>query len=161
VFSTKIKIGVIYLVSILFVLGNMYFISKNEYYAFALPFGLFFLLLYFFALDKLIWLIVLVTPLAITLKDENFGLGVSLPTEPLMAGVLLIFILKVFFDWKFDKDFLKHPVSLAILFSLIWIFFTTLTSELPIVSLKFLVSRLWFIIPFYFILSKLIKKVRI
>jgi putative inorganic carbon (HCO3(-)) transporter len=158
VFSTKIKIGVIYLVSILFVLGNMYFISKNEYYAFALPFGLFFLLLYFFALDKLIWLIVLVTPLAITLKDENFGLGVSLPTEPLMAGVLLIFILKVFFDWKFEKDFLKHPVSLAILFSLIWIFFTTLTSELPIVSLKFLVSRLWFIIPFYFILSKLIKK---
>lgn len=156
-FTDKVKIGVIYLVSILFVLGNMYFISKNEYYAFALPFGLFFLLLYFFALDKLIWLVVFFTPLAVTLKDDNFGLGVSLPTEPLMAGILLLFIIKIFFDWKFEKGFLKHPVTLALIFSLIWILFTTITSELPIVSIKFLVSRLWFVVPFYFILSKLIK----
>lgn len=156
-FTDKVKIGVIYLVSILFVLGNMYFISKNEYYAFAIPFGLFFLLLYFFALDKLIWLVVIFTPLSITLKDDNFGLGVSLPTEPLMAGILLLFIIKIFFDWKFEKGFLKHPVTLALIFSLIWILFTTITSELPIVSIKFLVSRLWFVVPFYFILSKLIR----
>lgn len=155
--SDKLKIGIIYLVSILFVLGNMYFISKNEYYAFAIPFGLFFLLLYFFALDKLIWLVVFFTPLAITLKDDNFGLGVSLPTEPLMAGILLLFLIKIFFDWKFEKDFFKHPVTLALIFSLVWILFTTITSELPIVSIKFLVSRLWFVVPFYFIFSKLIK----
>ena len=141
----------------MFVLGNMYFISKNQYYAYALPFGLFFILLYFFALDKLIWLIVFFTPLAISIKDDNFGLGVSLPTEPLMAGVLLIFIIKIFFDWKFEKGFLKHPVTLALIFSLIWMLFTTITSELPIVSIKFLVSRLWFVVPFYFIFSKLIK----
>lgn len=155
--SSKVKIGIIYLLSILFVLVNMYFISKNQYYAFAIPFGLFFLLLYFFALDKLVWLIVFLTPLAITIQDNDFGLGVSLPTEPLMAGVLLIFIIKLFFDWRFDKRFLKHPVTLAIGFSLIWILFTTITSELPIVSIKFLVSRLWFVIPFYFLFSKLIK----
>lgn len=155
--SSKVKIGIIYLLSILFVLANMYFISKNQYYAFAIPFGLFFLLLYFFALDKLIWLIVFLTPLAITIQDNDFGLGVSLPTEPLMAGVLLIFIIKLFFDWKFDRRFLKHPVTLAIGFSLIWLLFTTITSELPIVSIKFLVSRLWFVIPFYFLFSKLIK----
>jgi hypothetical protein len=124
VFSTKIKIGVIYLVSILFVLGNMYFISKNEYYAFALPFGLFFLLLYFFALDKLIWLIVLVTPLAITLKDENFGLG-GLTSYRTANGRRIADYLssKAFFDWKFDKGFLKHPLTLAILFSLDMDFF--------------------------------------
>lgn len=156
-FTSKLKIGIIYLLSILFVLVNMYFISKNQYYAFAIPFGLFFLLLYFFALDKLIWLIVFLTPLAITIRDADFGLGVSLPTEPLMAGVLLLFILKLFFDWNFDKRFLKHPVTLAIGFSLVWMLFTTFTSELPIVSLKFMVSRLWFVIPFYFIFSKLIK----
>lgn len=156
-FSDKLKIGIIYMVSILFVLGNMYFISKNEYYAFALPFGLFFLLLYFFALDKLIWLVVFFTPLAITLKDDNFGLGVSLPTEPLLAGILLLFIVKIFFDWKFEKGFLKHPISLALIFSLTWMLFTTITSELPIVSIKFLLSQLWFVIPFYFIFSKLIK----
>jgi putative inorganic carbon (HCO3(-)) transporter len=156
-FSAKIKIGVIYLVSILFVLLNMYFISKNQYYAYALPIGLFFLLLYFFALDKLVWLIVFFTPLAFSLQDDNFGLSVSLPTEPLMAGILLLFILKVFFDWKSEKGFLKHPVTLAIIFSLVWIFFTTLTSELPVVSFKYLLARLWFVIPFYFVMSRLIK----
>lgn len=135
----------------------MYFISKNQYYAFALPFGLFFILLYFFALDKLVWLVVFFTPLAISIKENDFGLGVSLPTEPLMAGILLLFIIKLFFDWKFDKRFIKHPITMALLFSLLWILLTTITSELPIVSIKFFVSRLWFVVPFYFIFSKLIK----
>ena len=138
----------------------MYFFAKNQYYALALPFGLLFLLLYIFALDKLIWLLVFFTPLAVSFKDTDFGLGVSLPTEPLMAGVLLLFIIRLFFDWSFDKRFLKHPVSLAIFFSLLWMLLTTITSELPIVSLKYLVSRLWFIVPFYFLMSKLIRNTK-
>ncbi|OYT17192.1 MAG: hypothetical protein B7C24_04030 [Bacteroidetes bacterium 4572_77] len=135
----------------------MYFVAKDQYYALALPFGLLLLLLYFFALDKLIWLLVFFTPLAISIKNSDFGLGVSMPTEPLMAGVLLLFIIRLFYDWSFDKRFLKHPVSLAIFFSLIWMLLTTITSELPIVSIKYFVSRLWFVVPFYFIMSKLIK----
>ena len=155
-FASRVKIAVVYLVSIIFVLANMYFISKHQYYAFALPFGIFFLLLYFFALDKLIWLIVFFTPLAVSIQDSDFGLGVSLPTEPLMAGVLLMFFIKLFFDWSFDKRFLKHPLTIAILFNLLWLLVTTLTSELPIVSIKYFISRLWFVIPFYFLFSKLI-----
>ena len=155
--ASKIKIAVVYLLSFLFVLVNMYFVSKNQYYAYVLPFGIFFLLLYFFALDKLIWFIVFLTPLAITIKDSDFGLGVSLPTEPLMAGVLLLFIIKIFYDWRFDKRFIKHPLTLAIFFNLLWLLLTSITSELPIVSIKFFISRLWFVVPFYFIMSKLIK----
>ncbi len=155
--GSRVKIAVVYLISFLFVLANMYFISKNQYYALALPFGIFFLLLYFFALDKLLWLLVFFTPLAVSIQDSNFGLGVSLPTEPLMAGVLLLFVIKLFFDWSFDKRFLKHPLTLAIFFNLVWMLITTLTSELPLVSIKFFVSRLWFVVPFYFLISKLIK----
>lgn len=139
-------------------MANMYFVAKEQYYAFALPFGIFFLLLYLFALDKLIWLIVFFTPLAITIKDSNFGLGVSLPTEPLMAGVLVLFILKLFFDWRFDKKFVQHPISIVIFIQLLWMLMTTLSSELPIVSIKYLVSRLWFIVPFFIYFSKLIRK---
>jgi len=135
----------------------MYFVAKDQYYALAIPFGLFFILLYFFALDKLMWLLVFFTPLAVNIKDNDFGLGVSLPTEPLLAGILVLFIIKLFFDWSFDKRFLRHPLTWAIALNIIWMTFTTFTSELPIVSLKFLVSRLWFVIPFYFLLSKLIK----
>ncbi len=137
---------------------NMYFVAKEQYYAFALPFGLLFLLLYFFALDKLIWLIVFFTPLAITIKDANFGLGVSLPTEPLMAGVLVLFIIKLFFDWQFDKKFTHHPITIVLFIQLLWMLITTLSSELPIVSVKYLVSRLWFVVPFFFYFSKLVTK---
>jgi len=34
-----------------------------------------------------------------------------------------------------------------------------LTSELPIVSLKFLVSRIWFVIPFFFVAAMLFRKI--
>lgn len=135
----------------------MYFIAKEQYYAFALPVGLFFVLLYFFALDKLIWLIVFFTPLSIVIRDSGFGLGVALPTEPLMAGVLVLFIIKLFFDWKFDKRFITHPISLVLFIQLAWMFITTVSSELPVVSIKYLTSRLWFIVPFFFYFSKLIK----
>jgi O-antigen ligase len=51
-------------------------------------------------------------------------------------------------------------VSIAIFLNLIWIFITSFTSELPIVSIKFLVARLWFIVPMYFIGIMLFKNVK-
>ena len=38
-----------------------------------------------------------------------------------------------------------------------WMIITTVTSEMPIVSIKFFVSRLWFIIPSYFLCARLFK----
>ena len=78
-----------------------------------------------------------------------------LPTEPLLFGVLLIFILKCCAEGKFDRTILTHPISLAIYFSLLWMLVTTLTSTMPIVSFKFLLSRIWFIVGFYLLTAKL------
>jgi hypothetical protein len=78
-----------------------------------------------------------------------------LPTEPLLVGILLIFILKCFTHGRFDRDILTHPVSLAIYFSLFWILATSLTSTMPLVSFKFLLSRIWFIVSFYLLTAKL------
>jgi O-antigen ligase len=39
----------------------------------------------------------------------------------------------------------------------IWILITTITSELPLVSAKYLLSRIWFVIPAYFVCAKLFK----
>ncbi len=85
------------------------------------------------------------------------GVGVSVPTEPLMLGVLLIFFLKLFYENTVDRKLLRHPVTIAILINLGWILITSLTSELPLVSFKFLLARLWFVVPFYFIIIKLYK----
>ncbi|MCK5729494.1 MAG: O-antigen ligase family protein, partial [Draconibacterium sp.] len=84
-----------------------------------------------------------------------FGFDMYLPTEPLLFGLLILFLLKVLHDKKFDRKILLHPVSLAIYLNLLWILFTCLTSTMPVVSIKFLLSRIWFVVGLYFLVAKL------
>jgi len=116
----------------------------------ALPFVLLLLILYIFSLDKVILMTTFLTPLAINLKDSEFGIGISLPSEPLMFGLLLLFFLKLLHERFYDRKILQHPVTIAIIINLIWIFITCFTSEIPVVSVKFMIARLWFVVPFYF-----------
>lgn len=86
------------------------------------------------------------------------GLGVSLPTEPLLFGVLLLFVANLIFEQRYDKRISAHPISYIIYLSLFWMLLTSATSELPLVSFKYLLSRLWFVVPFYFIATIVFKK---
>ena len=146
----KYRIYIVYAVSLAFIVLNCYLIIQDKYYGLLAPVLLIFLFLYIFSLDKLILLITFLTPIAINYKDPDLGVGISLPTEPLLLGVLVVFILKLFYDGGFNRKIVSHPVSIAIIINLIWLGLTMFTSEIPLVSVKFLIARLWFIIPFYF-----------
>ena len=124
---------------------------RDMYWSLLLPVVILILFLYVRSLDKIIFLIAFFTPLAINLRDIEFGVGVSLPTEPLLAGVLVLFVIKLIYDNNYDLKVLKHPVTIVILLQLVWILITSLTSQIPLVSFKFLIARLWFLVPFYFI----------
>jgi len=156
--TEKIKLYWVYGLSLAFIALTVFFILKEQYWPLILPVAVVIILMYIFALDKLILLIVFLTPLAINVTSADVGLGVSLPTEPLMFGVLIIFILKLFSGSPYDKRIVLHPISIAILLSLGWMLVTTFTSEYPLVSLKFLVARLWFVVPFYFVGAVLFKQ---
>jgi len=155
--TERSKLIWVYLIALLFILLNSYLIVKEFYWGAFLPVVIFIVLLYFISLDKVLLLITFLTPFAVTLKDTDLGLGVSLPTEPLMFGVLVFFIIKLLYEGNYDRRVLKHPVTIAILINLIWLLFTSITSELPVVSFKFLLSRLWFVVPFYFVAVLLFK----
>jgi putative inorganic carbon (HCO3(-)) transporter len=158
VYQARIKVALFYIVSALFILLNAYFlVKKHSMIINALPLALGIVLLAIFAFDKLLYLVVFFTPLSLSLSEIMPGLSFDmfLPTEPLLFGILLIFILKFFATGKFDRDILRHPVTLAIYLSLFWILLTSLTSTMPIVSLKFFLSRIWFIVGFYLIAAKL------
>jgi O-antigen ligase len=103
-------------------------------------------------------MITFLTPLAVNISDLEMGLGVSLPTEPLMFGVLLVFLANLIFESRYEKKVAHHPISYVIYLSLFWMLITTMTSEMPIVSIKSLLARLWFVIPFYFVAALLFKK---
>jgi len=153
----KNKLRWVYVLSALFIALNAYLVVKEHYWGFLLPVVLALLLLYVYSLDKVLLIITFLTPLAINVRDFEYNLGISLPTEPLLFGVLLFFLFRVLYENDFDKRASRHPVSLAIYIYLAWMLITTFTSELPWVSVKFFVARLWFVIPFFFIATQLFK----
>ena len=157
-YQARIKIVLFYLISALFILLNAFFLAtKHSMIINALPLVFVIILLAVFAFDSLLFLVVFFTPLSLPLSEIIHGLSfnMSLPTEPLLFGILVIFILKCVANRKFDRDILTHPVSLAIYFSLFWLLITSLTSSMPVVSIKFFLSRIWFIVGFYLLTAKL------
>jgi putative inorganic carbon (hco3(-)) transporter len=95
------------------------------------------------------------------LEDFDINVGVSLPAEPIMFVILLLFVIKIFFDGKlFDKPVLKHPITLAVIFYLLWMLITSVTSEVPIVSFKYITARLWFVASFFFFGILLFKNIK-
>lgn len=148
--------------AILYTIVSTIFLANQWYYLSLLPFLL--LILYFavFAADKLVYLVVFFVPISLPLElyAPSLGFNLQLPTEPILAGLLLLFVLRLLYDRNFNRQVLLHPISLAIYFNLIWIIVTVFASSMPLVSFKFLISRLWFVIPFYFLGTQLFVKKR-
>ncbi len=158
----KNKTFIVYLSALLFVITNALFVINENYFFNVLPFVLVIIFMAIFSFNKLFFLIILITPLSISLRElvPSISNDISLPVEPLLFGVLLLFMLKIISEKTFDKRILYHPISLAIYFNLIWIFITSLTSTMPIVSLKFFLSRMWFLASYYFMAAYLFKDVK-
>ena len=148
----KIQSNQLVLLTVLFVIVNSVLLANEFFWLGLLPVVLGIIFLAFFSLEKLLLLIVFCTPFSFSLESLDFGgIGMFIPTEPLLFGVLLLFFLKLFSGEKLDKMLLIYPITNAIFFYLIWMGFTITTSEMPIISFKFFLSRLWFIVPFYFL----------
>lgn len=156
----KEKIGWLYVIAALFVAIGLYFVvKKNTYLFFALPIVLGVLLLYVFSLDKVLLLTSFCVPLSVVLdKFSDAGLAISLPAEPLLMGILVLFVAKMLYDGKYDRRIACHPIAIVIYCMFIWMIVTTITSELPVVSIKFIASRLWFVVPSFFLCAILFKR---
>ncbi|HYW96850.1 MAG TPA: O-antigen ligase family protein, partial [Bacteroidales bacterium] len=151
---------IIWVISLFFVALNGILIYKEVFYLPLLPFVLFFMLVAFTALDRLILMIVFFVPLSIPLSYLVQGLpfDLYLPTEPLLAGAMLLFFIKYLRGEKADIRILRHPVTMAIYFNLAWMFMTTLTSTDILVSAKYLLARIWFVISFYLLAAMIFRE---
>lgn len=153
----------VYLAAFIFILINSILMAIDIFILPLLPIILIVILLAIYALDKLLLITVFLVPFSVDLKflvGTEPGMNLSIPTEPLLALIMVLFILKFLRGQTIDSRIVTHPVSLAIYFNIIWIIITSLTSTMPLVSFKFLVSRLWFVIPFYFLASLLFSEKR-
>jgi len=110
-------------------------------------------LLAFVRLDTLMLAAVFVTPLSINMQETGLGFGISMPAEPMIFAVMMLFFLKLLTDGRLDPAILRHPVTLLIGLHIAWMAITTLTSSMILVSLKATVARLWFVTVFYVLAS--------
>lgn len=147
-----------YLFCGVFIITNAIFIYNEFYWFSLLPVALFVVGVAFFSLDKLILLTAFSTPLSIEAEIPDVGMVMSLPTEPLMFGVMGLFIFKLLYEERFDSQTLKHPVTIAIAVNLTWLAVCVIKSDMPGVSLKYFLVRSWFIISFFFLAGQLFRK---
>lgn len=149
--TDKFKIALVYSLSALFILLNAWLVYKEMYWGVFIPVAFIFVLLFIFDLENVLLMAVFATPIAINIGDYDLGASISLPSEPLLIGILFFFVLKLLLDKsRPDKRLAAHPVSIAIIIYLGWMLVTSIMSDLPVVSFKYLLARVWFIVPVYF-----------
>lgn len=160
--SKQRYIFLFYALLVVYLLANTYVMvnKRNFFYLFQLiPVGILIAYTTIYHIDKLVYFMVFATPLAITLKNLGVsdGIDLSLPTEPLMALVMLVYLLNQLKYKITDSRILKHPLTLIIILQLVWMTITMLASESVLVSFKYLVARLWFVFSCFFMSSYLFK----
>lgn len=153
---------VFYFIVVSYILANAYVLlfQRGNFYIFNLiPAIVFIILLAIFDIEKIMYLMVFSTPLAISLKEMGYqnGFDLSLPAEPFMIGLTLLYFLNEISHGVTDKRLLRHPVTIIIFIQLAWMFITMLFSEMPVISIKYLIARIWFLTACYFLCAQFFK----
>ena len=92
VLNNKRTLWWVYGCSLIFLVINTICIANEFYWLNLVPPIIFVVLLALLALDKLILVAVFLTPLSINFASTENHLGLSLPVEPILAGILILFL---------------------------------------------------------------------
>lgn len=141
-------------VTVAFIVAEAYALwYKGDATVGLVPLGLLVAWLFVTRLETGFLLMALLTPFAVNMALLP-GMELSMPVEPMMILFTLIFLFRVLLlknDNIDNRDkLLRHPVTLLLLASLVWMAFTSITSEMPWVSIKYTLARVWFLVPFFF-----------
>jgi O-antigen ligase len=146
---------IIILLALLFVILNGIALTQELYAFAALPLLVPGAWLLLYRPKTLLLVMVFCTPLSFNFENlTGFGgIGFYFPTEPVFFVLMILYILKILSGYSINREFLRHPLTLAIVFNLVWIGITAWFSMNFVVSMKFLVSRLWFVLVLYFMIN--------
>lgn len=156
--SSKAFVALALGITAVFTAANIYAVSEQFWLLSLIPVALGVLS---FALLKpeQFWLfMVFLTPLSVISEVGPLQSSMALPTEPFIAFFMILLIFKFLLAKEIDYEILKHPITIIISIQLVWMLISSLTSTLPIVSLKYFISRFWFVLVFYFFGMQVFKK---
>lgn len=97
------------------------------------------------------YLLLLVTPGALEYRFEG-GFGTDIPTEPLEIILMITFLFYVSLRREnLDRPFYLHPVSIALYIHFAWILVATIYSQDILISFKYVLAKIWYIVVFFLI----------
>lgn len=115
-----------------------------------IPVGLLAIYYAIFQTEKLFLSLAFLTPLSINIEEYTSSFGLFVPTEPLLFG-LMIFLSAIQIKKAFLPQYIwRSPLIWTIVIYILWMLLSAITSSHPIVSFKFILARLWFIVPVLF-----------
>lgn len=137
---------------LVFLLCSILSIVWNEYLLLLIPFAWLILPLLFKYLiaapEQLFWFLLCLLPLSTEINITP-SLGLDFPDEILM---MLLTGLAMLRWWHQPSDFplavWKHPLFLLLILHLCWLVVASYYSVQPVLSVKFLLAKIWYIIPF-------------
>lgn len=144
------------LLTLLFVAASIWGFARENYIVSMVPLVMLVVWLFVQRLEAGLLCMALLTPFAVNLALMP-GMELSMPVEPMMILFTAIFFFRVLVAHNYDKRLLRHPVSLLLLASLVWMAVTSCTSRLPWVSFKYLLARIWFVVPFFFAAAQIFR----
>ena len=151
--NNKYNSFLVALFSICYICVIVFFISKENFLLLSIPLLLSVLYLSIFNFKHLFFVIVFLTPLSMSLMDLGISVAdteMAFPTEPLLFGLMLLTIFKIVYHFRLFQKVVKHPITTIILLYIFWMIVTSVTSSMPFVSFKVVLSRLWYVIPILF-----------
>jgi O-antigen ligase len=109
--------------------------------------------------SRLFYILFAILPFSIEYYFEGAGLGTDIPSEPVMVALsflTIITLIKTNFSLKFQ--YVTHPVFILVGFHVFWIFITVINSQNHLISIKFLLAKIWYILPFFIFPLIMLKK---
>ncbi len=144
------KNSLIYGLSLLYILLSGYLIWNNQAVFTLFPLALFAIYFAIYYTEYTFLALAFLTPLSINIEEYTQSFGLYLPTEPILFGLMIFLLMQQTQQNLIPKELWKNPIIWAVSFYLFWIFVTSITSTLPVTSFKYLLSKLWFIVPLLF-----------
>ncbi len=141
------KERIILLLGVLYVFLTLYFVWTDQAYFSLASIGLLAIYFAIYYTDYVFLALAFFTPLSINIEEYTDSFGLFIPTEPLLFGIMVLLLMMQVRKEIFPKEIWKNQILWAVAFYIFWIFITSITSSSPGVSFKFLLARLWFMVP--------------
>lgn len=135
---------------LLYVCLCCYLLWIDQTYLTLAPIGLMAVYFAIYYTEKVFLALAFLTPLSINIEEYTESFGLFIPTEPILFGLMVYLLMQHLNKQMIPKYVWKNPIIWAVSFYLIWIVITSITSSSPVTSFKFLLAKLWFIIPLLF-----------